>query len=388
MYNKLFTKILDSSIWLQDDQTIRVWITLLASMDEDGFAPFASPMNLAVRARVSLEDTTRIVAYLEAPDEFSGNPEHEGRRIERSPGGWFVLNAGYYRKIATRIQAREKSAERMRRFRATGGGAPDKFTALRHQALTRDAHSCRYCGQAAHEVDHVLPVSRGGSDAIDNLVAACMRCNRAKGKRTPEEAGMEIMPIQAENRRVTQENRSVTERDGSLLHQKHMQKQDQIQKHTSIAREKTARSMRDGFDAFWLQYPKKAARQAALKAWSRIAASVPTADIMAGLDRATRSEQWAKDGGQFVPHAATWLNGGRWTDDLPAAAGSVPVPAAAQPQRVDPCFGMPVPFTKGGAVWWRWYDWIVHQYSGGQISDAEFDEVQAKWDAFKQGQQP
>jgi hypothetical protein len=34
MYNKLFTKILDSSIWLENHATVRVWITLLASMDE------------------------------------------------------------------------------------------------------------------------------------------------------------------------------------------------------------------------------------------------------------------------------------------------------------------------------------------------------------------
>jgi hypothetical protein len=41
MYNRLFTKILDSSIWLEADTTRIVWITMLASMDEDGFAPFS-----------------------------------------------------------------------------------------------------------------------------------------------------------------------------------------------------------------------------------------------------------------------------------------------------------------------------------------------------------
>ena len=37
MYNKLFTKILDSTIWLESDATRLVWITFIAIMDEDGF---------------------------------------------------------------------------------------------------------------------------------------------------------------------------------------------------------------------------------------------------------------------------------------------------------------------------------------------------------------
>ena len=53
MYNKLFTRILDSSIWLEDSDTRIVWIMLLAVMDQDGFCRFASPANIARRARVS-----------------------------------------------------------------------------------------------------------------------------------------------------------------------------------------------------------------------------------------------------------------------------------------------------------------------------------------------
>lgn len=330
MYNKLFTKILDSSIWLQDDQTIRVWITLLASMDEDGFAHFASPMNLAARARVTLEDTARIVAYLEAPDEFSGNPEHEGRRIERTHGGWIVLNAKAHRDLVTRREAMARHRERQAAYRDRKRDSDDVT-------------------QASHMADCDAKTSRGDAS-------------------------------------VTVETSQTAKRDGRML-QSEAVSEAYTEAHTPIAREKTARSVRVGFDEFWSKYPKKVARQAALKAWSRIAASVPTADIMAGLDRATRSEQWTKDGGQFVPHAATWLNGGRWADDLPAASTSVPGPAAAVPaQRVDPCFGMPVPFTKGGVVWWRWYDWICHQYAGRQITEAEFEPVRAQWAAYQDGQ--
>ena len=62
MYNKLFTKILDSSIWLAPDTQRLVWITLVAAMDEEGIASFACVENLASRARVSVEDTAKAIA--------------------------------------------------------------------------------------------------------------------------------------------------------------------------------------------------------------------------------------------------------------------------------------------------------------------------------------
>lgn len=59
----------------------------------------------------------------------------------------------------------------------------------RRGVLRRDDHRCAYCARAATTVDHVLPRSRGGADAWDNLVACCLRCNNVKGDRTPEEMG-------------------------------------------------------------------------------------------------------------------------------------------------------------------------------------------------------
>jgi len=122
MYNKLFTKILDSSIWLESDATRLVWLTLLAAMDEDGFAQFASVANLAHRARVTLDACTEAVRCLEAPDANSGDPDHGGRRLERVDGGWVVLNAGKYRLMVTRVVAREQTRERVRKFRAKAAG--------------------------------------------------------------------------------------------------------------------------------------------------------------------------------------------------------------------------------------------------------------------------
>jgi hypothetical protein len=117
MYNKIFTKILDSSIWLEPDATRIVWITMIAAMDETGFCHFAAIANLARRANVSLRAAKEAVKILEAPDKESGDPEFEGRRIERVDGGWLVLNAEKYRNIVTKVGAQEANRKRVARFR-------------------------------------------------------------------------------------------------------------------------------------------------------------------------------------------------------------------------------------------------------------------------------
>jgi len=76
------------------------------------------------------------------------------------------------------------------------------------------------------------------------------------------------------------------------------------------------------FEAFWKAYPKKTAKQDAEKAFAKINPDQPLfALMMDSLSRACRSADWQKDGGQFVPYPATWLNGRRW-EDLPLIASA------------------------------------------------------------------
>ena len=51
---------------------------------------------------------------------------------------------------------------------------------IRLRVLKRDAYTCAYCGDVANEVDHRIPKVKGGEDSLDNLVAACRRCNIQK----------------------------------------------------------------------------------------------------------------------------------------------------------------------------------------------------------------
>jgi 5-methylcytosine-specific restriction endonuclease McrA len=61
----------------------------------------------------------------------------------------------------------------------------------RRALFARDGYRCQYCGDSSRlTVDHVIPRSRGGSTAWENMVTACAPCNLRKGDRLPVEAGM------------------------------------------------------------------------------------------------------------------------------------------------------------------------------------------------------
>ncbi len=65
----------------------------------------------------------------------------------------------------------------------------------KREIFRRDSHTCQYCGRRTTHltIDHVMPRHRGGQHSWENLVACCPACNRRKGGRTPQEAGMALM---------------------------------------------------------------------------------------------------------------------------------------------------------------------------------------------------
>ena len=69
-----------------------------------------------------------------------------------------------------------------------------RFT--RRNIFFRDRNRCQYCGrtfpQRELNLDHVVPLSRGGTSCWDNVVCACVACNSRKGSKTPDEAGLHL----------------------------------------------------------------------------------------------------------------------------------------------------------------------------------------------------
>ena len=74
------------------------------------------------------------------------------------------------------------------------------------------------------------------------------------------------------------------------------------------------------FAEFWAAYPKKVGKQAALNSWKKVKPNAALFErIMQAVAAAKKSEQWNREGGRFVPNPSTWLNQGRWDDELTPA---------------------------------------------------------------------
>jgi len=133
MYVKLYSSILDSSVWAQDLETRVVWIAMLAMADRDGFVR-ASPSGLARRANVGPEACAKACATLEAPDPESCNPEHEGRRVEHIEAGWQILNYGLYRTLHDPEVRREQVRQAAKTYRDKKKADRSQRHQPRHQA--------------------------------------------------------------------------------------------------------------------------------------------------------------------------------------------------------------------------------------------------------------
>lgn len=61
----------------------------------------------------------------------------------------------------------------------------------------RDRYQCQYCAKrfSASELtfDHVIPASKKGRKDWENIVTCCIQCNRKKGGKTPDEAGLKLI---------------------------------------------------------------------------------------------------------------------------------------------------------------------------------------------------
>lgn len=136
-YTKLFSYILDSTVWRLPNEGRLVWITLLAMADRDGEV-HASVPGLADRARVDRLYCDQALAMLMAPDPDSRTPDHEGRRIEKIDGGWRLINHAKYREKMDAEELKAKAAERQRRHRERKRASRDVTQSNAGHALSRD----------------------------------------------------------------------------------------------------------------------------------------------------------------------------------------------------------------------------------------------------------
>lgn len=73
------------------------------------------------------------------------------------------------------------------------------------------------------------------------------------------------------------------------------------------------------FEKFWSLYPKskRVDKNMCWKKWQKRKLDAIADKIMKGLENNINSEQWNKDGGQFITLSTTWINQSRWLQELP-----------------------------------------------------------------------
>ena len=123
-YTKLFSDIVESSIWREPPEICKVWITLLALCDQDGYVR-GSVGWLAGKAQVGRESCAAAIALFQAPDHQSRTEDNEGRRIEAMPDGWLILNYLAFRDRLSNDPQACATRERVRKHR-------ERYKALRN----------------------------------------------------------------------------------------------------------------------------------------------------------------------------------------------------------------------------------------------------------------
>jgi hypothetical protein len=123
MYSKLFSTLIHSSLWREPIHVRILFVTLLSIADSEGFV-YGSRPGLEAAANIRYDPEKGDVdpwTVLLSPDPNSSdllrNPANEGRRIERVPGGYRILNFLYYHSLRDRDARREQNRRAKRKER-------------------------------------------------------------------------------------------------------------------------------------------------------------------------------------------------------------------------------------------------------------------------------
>lgn len=143
----------DPGVILLSDRSFRVWIFLRCADPYFGGC-FPIDQEIARYCRIKARKFAASIEELIAAGF-----------VERGPDGRIAIIARRYEQY--RLNAVE-------------------WAEIRAAVFERDKFTCTYCGERGGklECDHIHPISKGGSNELDNLTTACFACNRSKHSKT------------------------------------------------------------------------------------------------------------------------------------------------------------------------------------------------------------
>ncbi len=120
----IWSGIVNSSIWDEEDYVVKVFLTMLAVKDADHVVRF-SAYQLGRLSRKTEKEVMSALDILSKPDKLRLEPqEYDGRRIERVSEGWMVLNGGKYKSLVQEEMRRTKQRKAQANWRAKQAGKP------------------------------------------------------------------------------------------------------------------------------------------------------------------------------------------------------------------------------------------------------------------------
>jgi len=123
-----------------------------------------------------------------------------------------------------------------------------------------------------------------------------------------------------------------TEEEANVANDTNKNKNTETELEKETKKEKKEKKGADDFDfdVFWAAYPRKEAKVAARKVFDKLQPDEQLMQkIISAINRWKQSAQWQENGGQYIPHPATWLNQRRWEDEPPKP--SVPAQKPVKP---------------------------------------------------------
>jgi len=195
---------------------------------------------------------------------------------------------------------------------------------LKVEILERDKFTCRICGRKIADgstdarklikmgtglfhFDHIVPCQQGGRATAENLRLTCAKCNLSRQKTFTVDEILsfseccESSPQLAANRRDLPPNPIQSNPEFNPNPESNPNDRE---------------SETECFDEFWKAYPRKVAKQTALKAWNGAKADKIAEQIIEDVKRRCETE-WKGQEVQFIPHPATYLHQRRWEDETP-----------------------------------------------------------------------
>ena len=200
--------------------------------------------------------------------------------------------------------------------------------------IERDKFKCQICNKRIAEIDnartlvkmgtglfhfdHIVPCCQGGRATLENLRLTCASCNQSRKRIFSFE---EILEFAENGKEIPEDSetcgnlRKVAENSCEILPESNPIQSESNPNPNPNPKTDAIASM---FTRFWDAYPRHEAKQTALKAFQKINPDENLLETMlSAIARFKETAQWQEDGGQYVPHPATWLNQRRWEDEPP-----------------------------------------------------------------------